>query len=433
MLWINFLHFYQPANADAHIIKEATEESYMRIIRALEEHPNIKFTFNITGCLVSRWEELGYFDLIKRIKKLIKKKQIEIVGTASYHPILPLITEKEAVWQIKDQEKILKKYFGIKKPAGFFPPEMAYSPKIGKLIKKLGYKWIILDEIAYNGKLNKANLSKIYKDKTNGLKIIFRSRKLSKSYVPETVLKLLKRPRGYWGWGDCLPLDKGGWGDCLPLDKGGWGDLIITATDAELYGLRHIDHTAEFEKLLKQPHLKTLTISEFIKKKSNGENVTPLLAKEGLGEVPRQAAKEIKPRSCSWESTEKELKNNLPFALWQDKKNKIQQKLWQLTDLVYRTIERHKKDKNYCWARWHLVRGLASCTYWWASAKDFRLFGPISWSPDEIERGANELIRSIRALDNEKTRKDKIKAEKLYIKIKQMVWHRHWNYYWKKR
>ena len=109
MNWINFLHFYQPANADAHIIKEAIDLSYYRIVRALEEYPKIKFTLNITGCLVLRWEEMGYLDLIKRIKKLIKRNQIELVGTASYHPLLPLIPEKEAIRQIKDQEKILKK------------------------------------------------------------------------------------------------------------------------------------------------------------------------------------------------------------------------------------------------------------------------------------------------------------------------------------
>jgi len=66
LIWINFLHFYQPANTDGHIIKEATEMSYRRIIRALEDQPDIKFTFNITGCLILRWEELKYFDLIKK-------------------------------------------------------------------------------------------------------------------------------------------------------------------------------------------------------------------------------------------------------------------------------------------------------------------------------------------------------------------------------
>ncbi len=393
MRWINFLHFYQPANIDAFNIVEATEKSYERIIRALERHPNIKFTINITGCLFLRWEELGYLDLIKRIKKLVDKKQVELTGSAAYHPILPLIPAKEIKWQIKENEKILRKHFGKNfKPQGFFMPEMAFSEEAAEIIKSHGYKWLFLDEIAFNGKLKQIKFNKIFKDKKSGIKIVFRSRKLSKSYVPDTILKLLKANDN--------------------PNNNHFNHLAITATDGELYGLRHEDPTGKFEHLLSQKELSTLTTSEYIKQ---------------VKEV-----KQIKPKKCSWESMEIELKQGKPYFLWYDKDNDIQMKLWQLANLAYETTEKFEQDKDYKWARWHLTRGLASCTFWWASAKDFRLFGPISWSPDEIERGGNELIRSIRALDDVTTRETKIKAEKLYIKIKQMVWEKHWTYYWKK-
>ena len=387
MTWINFLHLYQPVNVDGHVIKEATEMSYMRLIRALEEHPKIKFTFNITGCLFLRWEELGYIDLSKRIKALIKNGQLELTGSLAYHPIMPLIPEQEAVKQIKENEEILKKHFGKNfKPRGFFLPELAYSPAVAKIVKKMGYEWLLLDEIAYSGKLNEVDYNKVYKDKNSGLKVVIRSRKYSNSYVPETIAKEIKNNKE---------------------EK-----IIITATDGELYGLRHNDPTSVFEKLLAGSNLKTSTISEFI----NSHKPTA----------------DIQPLPHSWATSEKELQKGQYFNLWQEKTNIIQKKLWQLAYLAYDTIEKYKKDDNYYWARWHLVRGLASCTFWWASAKDFRLFGPISWSPDEIERGANELIRSIRALDDVATRKTKISAEKLYISIKRMVWKKHWTYYWKK-
>lgn len=388
MNWINFLHIYQPPTTDAHTIKEATESSYLRIIRALEEHPKTKFTINISGCLIPRWEELGYIDLIKRIERLIKKGQIELVGSAAYHPILPLIPIKEAKKQIKENEQILKKYFGKNiKLRGFFLPEMAYGEEVARLIKKLGYKWIIMDKISIAGSIKNIDFNSVYKDKNSGLDVVFRSEELSKSYVPDAILQLIK--------------------------IGKKNQLIITATDGELYGLRHVDHTAEFEKLLKYNKLKTHTVSKFI-----------------TGRKKRTA---MILRPSSWESTEQELKKRQPYALWKNKKNKIQKKLWGLADFAYRTVENHSDDENYTWAKWHLSRGLSSCTFWWASARDFRLFGSISWGPDEIERGANELIRAIRTLEKETTRKTKIKAEKLYIKIKQMVWEKHWSYYWKKK
>ena len=393
LTWINFLHIYQPANADGHIIKEATDYSYQRIVRALEEHPNIKFNLNINGCLFLRWEELGYHELIKRIGKLIERGQIDLTGTACYHPIVPLIPEKEARRQIQENEQILKKHFGARfKPRGFFFPEMAYSPEAAKIVAKLGYKWILLDEIAVSLNPTDNDFDQVYIDKNSGLKVVIRSRKYSNSYVPETIEKIVKKNK--------------------TAKPGKEKILIITATDGELYGLRHLDQSAVFEKVLKSDGFKTKTISEFIRTKKE--------------------KKPIKPQAHSWATTELEFKNNQPFNLWQEKINTVQKKLWQLADLAYNTIEEHQDDPNYHWARWHLVRGLQSCTFWWASAKDFRLFGPISWSPDEIERGTNELVRAVRALEKEETRETKVKAEKLWIAIKKMIWERHWVYYWKK-
>lgn len=389
MLWINFLHLYQPANAEGHVIKDATIQSYYRLIRALEEHPSAHFTFNITGCLFLRWEDLGYHDIPKRLRKLIDNGQLEITGTAAYHPLLPLIPEEEARNQIKTNESILRKYLGKDyKPKGFFLPEMAYSPKVAKLIKNLGYKWLVLDEFSASPKPKDFDPNKIYIDKASGLKIIFRSKKLSNSFVPDTILKL-SQTRDH-------------------KDK-----IAITATDAELYGLRHIDPKGLIEKSTKNKNIETLTYSEYIEKqKTTGK---------------------IKLVKSTWETNEKDLDNGTPYPLWYNKKNNIQMKLWELAKFSYKIVEKNKKDPNYSWGYWHLVRGFASCTFWWASRKDFsEVMGPISWSPDEIERGTNELIRAVRSLENSTTRKDKIKAEKLYIKIKNMVWQKHWTYYWKK-
>jgi len=388
LTWINFLHLYQPANADDNRIVEATEKSYARIIRALKENPRIKFTLNIMGCLFVRWQETEQEDIIKKIKALVKKGQIELTGSAAYHPLLPLIPEDEIIKQVKENENILKEYFGKNyKPSGFFLPEMAYSAKAAKIIRSLGYRWLILDEIAYNGKLGEADISKVYQDKNSNLLVVLRSRKFSSSYVPDLLKQETKKLAGV--------------------------ELAITATDGELYGLRHEDPTAEFEKILKNRKIITQTISEYIAENEGREIV--------------------KFRDSNWEATERELIFRRPYALWVNKGNGIQKNIWQLAELAMRTIERHEDDENYDWARWHLVRGMASCTFWWASEKDFSyIYGPYAWNPDEIERGIRELIKSIRSLEATTTRKTKIKAEKLYVKIKKMIWDKHWSVHWKK-
>jgi predicted glycosyl hydrolase (DUF1957 family) len=386
MQWINFVHLYQPANTNDYYVKEAAENSYARILRALQANSNIKFTININACLLYQLDHLGYKWLIDGFKKLYEKKQIEVVSTAAYHPVIPLLPVYEIRKQILEQENALKKYLNVQaKPKGFFFPEMAYSPQAAKIIKDLGYEWIILDEIAYQGQLDEVDFKKVYLDKNSQLKVIFRSRRQSNTYVPDLIFDLKDKEKK---------------------------SLIITATDAELYGLRHQDPSAELEKALKIKELKTETISDYIKDK----------------EVLK-----IKPVACSWESMPEELQANQPYILWNGKNNSIHKELWKLANLALVTLKENKKDENYNWGRWHLVRGLASCTFWWASAKDFKHnFGPYAWNPDEIERGLEELIRSIRSLENEKLRTNKLKAEKIYLKVKALIWKKHWQYYWKK-
>jgi hypothetical protein len=248
---------------------------------------------------------------------------------------------------------------------------------------------LILDEIAYDGGAHRPDDLGNYVDANSGLKVIFRNRSYSSAYPPDTLMTMMTKNNTK-------------------------NKLVITATDAELYGLRHEDPTAEMEKLAGRKNLTTETISEFIKF------------------VSKSKAQKIKIVSCSWESNKKELEKNEPFKLWHDKKNKIHNNLWKLTTLALSLHDKYKNDKNHAWYYWHLVRGIASCTFWWASARDFsKIFGPYAWNPDGIERGLEDLIRSVRSLNSRQTKKAKLEAEKYYLKTKKLIWEEHWKKHWK--
>ena len=385
MLWINFLHFYQPANSE---IQNATQKSYERIIRAIEENLSVKFTVNITGCLLTRLDEdLKRIDLVRRIKRLVLKGKLELVGSAAYHALLPLVDLRIVREQIEENEQILKKYFGENfKLKGFFFPEMAYCPRVASLIKELGYEWIILDEISCFGELDRINFDQNYIDKESGLKVVFRNRKISQQYAPEALLKDHKI-------------------DCP----------VISATDAELYGLHHVHHSANFEKLLAklgQLKIDTITISQFIEQRDKLEH------------------RKIKLLKSSWESQVGEIQNNKSYLLWYDKKNKIQKLLWEFAEYAQEIYFANQSDYNIWWSRWHLMRGLASCTFWWASKRDMgHVFGPIAWNPDQIELGANELVRAIRDLESSTDLNTKLKAENMYLEIIKTLWKEHWAQY----
>ena len=174
--------------------------------------------------------------------------------------------------------------------------------------------------------------------------------------------------------------------------------------------MRHEDPSAELEKIVKDSRLETGTLSDFI----------------SLTEKPEK----IILRACSWESSEREISAKNPYVLWSEKRNEIHKLLWKLARLAIASVHDGQKDSSFSWARWHLSRGLASCAWWWTSGHDFsRHFGPLAWSPDELERGVNDLLRAVRALENKNTRRQKIAAEKLALRLRALVWMKHWQKY----
>lgn len=377
IVWVNFLHIYQPPWQDRGVLEQISSESYEYLITLFEKYPNFKASLNITGNLVEQLDNVRP-DLLKRLQTLVKKNQLELTGSSKYHALLPLLPEKEIKRQIELNKQTLSQYFDSKKIKGFYMPEMAYSDKVAKLVKKQGFEWIILDPICYKGQVDNNIL---YVHKETGLKIVFRDRQISKSYPAEIIFHKLKNMIS---------------------------DRIITGTDGEIYGHFHEDWQGHIEKIMQNKNLRVENVSKY------------------LGSL--KTKKKINLRAGSWESSEKDLKRNVPYGLWDDPKNKIHKSLWKLLHLATDLIGKYKKDKNWHWSRQHLDKGESSCTFWWASAQRPSEFSPLTWNPDMIDNGSEELIRAVRSLSLA-SYQEKIKAEKIYIDIKKNTWLNHWRKY----
>lgn len=383
--WVEFLHIYQPPNQDKGILDQVVIESYNHIIWLLKKYPSFKITLNVSGSLLEQLSDNGHDQLIEEIKSLTKKGRIELVGSAMFHPILPLLPDNEIRRQIELNNVIIKEKFGHNcKISGFYLPEMAYSYEVVKIIKEMGYQWIILDEI--NAGRKKIDNQIKYQIKNNGLYVVFRNREYSKSFPPESIIKNLKK-----------------------LDGGNKNNnYLITAHDGELYGHYHKNDYGYYQKVFTNKSIRNLLISEYLKSLKKTEEITP--------------------RSANWESTEIELKKHIPYALWDNPKNKIHKKLWELRELAIKTLNKNQSDPNYLWSRKHLDHGLSSCYWWWAAERKPDSFSPMAWNPTEVEKGLKELINSIRSLKNADS-KTKLRAEKLYLFLTKAIWQKHWKKY----
>ncbi|MCK5332284.1 polysaccharide deacetylase family protein [Candidatus Parcubacteria bacterium] len=377
--WINFLHLYQPPHQNGFVFGKIVDESYRRIVRILNLDDDVNFTMNVSGSLLEQLDFYQKNDVINGLKKAYNDGKIELVSSAMYHPILPLLDRNEVKRQINLNNEILKKYFGADlKLKGFYMPEMCYSREVAEVVKEVGFQWIILDEISKNGKLGQGDIEKVFEIENLGLKIVFRNRKISDSFVPQKINEIS--------------------GD--QEDR-----VVITATDGELYGHHHWDLERHLEENFANRNIKRLKISDYIEQFKDLEKIDPV-------------------DSC-WESSVEDLKNNIPYSFWYDPQNKLQKMLWDLALFSINTVEENQKDKGYEIARSLVDRGLTSCTFWSASGKRSFIWQDVIWNPDMIESGALNLVRAIRSLEKLDTKK-RIKAEKMFLNIIENIWSSHW-------
>ncbi len=363
------LHAYQPPTQDVEILKKINQESYIPILKLMEEFDFSRFNLNVNGVLIDLLEEHGLLEPIELLKKLLISNKIELLGTAKYHPILPLIPEREVLRQIHLNEQLNEKVFGkYWKKRGFFPPEMAISPSLLKIIQKLNYKWIICSGIAFPMDENKSKL-KWPKDYIclydNDFHVLFRDDILSnriafnhvsaKDFYEELVNSNLH------------------------------DNYSIIAVDMETFG----HHIKNYEKLF----LKTLL--ELI---SENKSIQLVTISELIQLFKKNPQENIVPRESSWSTTQEDLKKKIPFPLWNHPDNKIHYFYWKamrslnnlmfLADKSCSNPSENEMKNYYITARYFHDRSLHSCPMWWANP----LHG--LFSPNLIYKGLDLMMKA---------------------------------------
>ena len=364
------------------ILERIANESYRKILAGLLKNPGAKITLNINAGLTEQLDQPGYHDIIDGIRELALRGQIEFTESAKYHPFLPLTPWEEAIRQIKLNQETNKFYFGkTYKPTGFFPPEMAYDRKVADIVASLGYKWMIIDEIAYNGKTDIVDYTKTYSIKgLKDFKIFFRDRRVS-NLIMSAVVRSGATLLGALG------------------EEKNKNRYLLTAMDGETFG----HHRPGLEKLLfeilSSPKFKKIFISEITKYFPEAEAIDPV--------------------ASTWASSEENIQNGTQFLSWNDPENPIHSWQWEFTSSALKIVEKiNPKKPYYKTVRDKMDRALHSCQYWWASGKPW-------WSLEMIEGGAWRLLdvlRSIPDLPEEKLES----GEKMYqrIVLKAFEWQR---------
>lgn len=345
MRWINFFHVYQPPHWPRRVITKVARESYRPLVQFLLKHRNIHITLNVAGSLTEQLRMNGYRDIIAGIRTLLERGQVELTDSSMYHAILPLLTDHEIKRQIFLNRQVNRRAFGrAYEPRGFFPPEMAYNQKLGRLLDRLGYTWVILDGISHPGVVDYLVHNRV---RSTELSVVFRNRYMSDylafaAQLNETRKFLATTKR----WNSQT-------------------DVLVTAMDGENLGHHRHEARSIWQTLVQLPYVRALTISE----------VLPSL-------VPDV---KLTPRAASWSSRKHELDHGTPFKLWKDPDNQLHRLQWRLFKIVHRLVEECAQSGRLPSSiRKAFDQAVASDWYWWASREPW-------WDVDIVLTSAHRL------------------------------------------
>jgi hypothetical protein len=354
--WANLLHFYQPYGQKRSIIQAIAGQCYRPVAEGILANPRARVAINFTGVLLDQLAAYGHQDIIDMYAEAARRGQVEFVGSSKYHAILPLLPRSEALRQITINDETNRRYFGdVYHPKGFFLPEQAWDPALGSVLLEAGFEWVLLDELAYNGRVGQVDYSKTYTIGTSALKALFREHRLSATLMSAA-------PR-----------------DIESLKTAARADLdvhrsIITAMDGETFGHHRIGHEQLLFSMFRDPDITLVRMSEIFDLFHQSESV-PTVA-------------------CTWASSEHDIAQGIQFISWDDPENDIHKLQWKLLRLAVKEMNRlAPSDPHYDGLRSELDPAVSSDQFFWAAARPWGMI-------EHIERGAYELLNVLRHVPN---------------------------------
>jgi len=406
------------------VLRKVCDESYRPLIELFHDLPYAKVTVNINAVLTEMLYDHGFNDVIKGLRELADRGQVEFTGSGKHHPILPLIPGEEMRRQITQNVRTNKRFFGkAYSPRGFFPPEMCYSKEIIKPIIDTGHQWLIISGVACPVDWP---MNVIHEISLDGEKIavFFRDNILSDKISFQAI-------------------DAGGFiGHLRELQRGNVGDIhVITAMDAETFG-HHIQdweklflaevyeslepEAAELQETEEGAQLalispKGLAQTKVLAQQHGGlfqshevaevKEVQVVVISELLELFPRGAV--IEPKPSSWSTSSEDIESGNFYPLWKDKDNAIHQLQWEHLGIAIEMVNKAIKEagsesgKHYAdIARALLDAALHSCQFWWASRRpmwDINLINRGLMQQDEVILNAYKAISMSDCSDEDKT------------------------------
>lgn len=161
------LHDHQPIGNFDGVFEAAYRESYLTFLEVLEQYPDIPVVLHTSGSLME-WLVAKKPDYIERVRALVARDQVEIIGGPFFEPILASIPRRDRVGQIQAYTEYLESLFG-QRIRGMWVPERVWEQSFTSDLVDAGIEYTILDDFHFkNAGLAEDDLNGYYLTEDEG-------------------------------------------------------------------------------------------------------------------------------------------------------------------------------------------------------------------------------------------------------------------------
>jgi alpha-amylase/alpha-mannosidase (GH57 family) len=93
------IHNHQPDGNFGHVFQQSYDDCYRPLIDTLLEFPTVKMALHHTGPLLE-WIEKERPEYFDKMRTLVGRDQVELLGGGFYEPMLAVLPERDARGQI---------------------------------------------------------------------------------------------------------------------------------------------------------------------------------------------------------------------------------------------------------------------------------------------------------------------------------------------
>ncbi len=259
MLWAHFINFFVPETKAAAALHRAWERCYEPLLRLIVAHPRARLTCNVDGSFTGRLLDAGLGEGVAALRRLAESGQVELTASAYGGVVLGPMRDDEIDGAVAGGVAASREAFGeVYAPVGFFPPEMSYDRNVGEAAARLGFAWMLLDEMSHSGRPGSVSWDRAYRLDIEGaaaVKLLFRDRSLSQGMV-------------YGSFAD--PADLVSAASAAPGRS-----YVFTGVEADIYGTRRVQPREFLAAMFDYDAWEMVTVSELLGRLGDVEQVTP--------------------------------------------------------------------------------------------------------------------------------------------------------------